>query len=169
MRVLPILIAIALSGGLFANTANAVTLNKNINRNPATACTLSIPTTNTGVRPRATGFRNEGTVSNFVICGFDIESSNESFLDLVLDLASIDGNAHTVSCTAMDRYAYNTTGDFVTKSVSIAPGGDTNTVWSSADFPTTGLAGWNASVTCNVPPGVSIVVVQAHHDTEVGN
>ncbi|MFO1473032.1 MAG: hypothetical protein U1F20_00190 [Lysobacterales bacterium] len=40
---------------------------------PADSCQLlSIPTTDTGVRPKATGFRNEGTTDQFVICGYGI-------------------------------------------------------------------------------------------------
>jgi hypothetical protein len=152
--------------------ARAVDITKTATRSPAGACMLSIPTTNTGVRPKATGFRNEGTVANFVICNFDIVSDDEfeGFLSLTLYLASIDGAAHDVSCTAMNRYANWLTGDYSTK-IAHVPAGSSGAVvdFVPSDFPSTQLIGWNASITCNLPPGTSIYGVSSSYNDDVGN
>ena len=62
---------------------------------PGSVCQLSIPTTNTGVRPKATGFRNESTTTgNFVICPLvtpTVRSSNANPLTWgYIILASLD-------------------------------------------------------------------------------
>ena len=69
---------------------------------PGATCQLSIPTTNTGVRPKATGFRNESTTTgNFVICPLvapTVRSSNANPLtNGYIILSSLDGQAHSVS------------------------------------------------------------------------
>ena len=69
---------------------------------PGGACQLSIPTTNTGVRPKATGFRNESTTtSNFVYCAIPLTgySQPEQPYAIGLVVYSIDGAAHNVTCT----------------------------------------------------------------------
>ncbi|GAA5002196.1 hypothetical protein FNZ56_09220 [Pseudoluteimonas lycopersici] len=158
-----------LLGGMLATTpSHAATISKVANRNPAGACMLSIPTTDTGVRPKASGFRNEGTVNNFVICNFDVDTDIAGFTKLVVNFVSFDGAAHAFDCTGMDRYAGTATGDYATKSVSITAGGTAYISFLPSDFPSTGLVGWNASVTCTLPPGVSIITVAGYHDDNVG-
>lgn len=160
------MLALSMSPG-----AGAATISKYANHNPAGACMLSIPTTDTGVRPKATGFRNEGTTSNFVICNFDIvtDDAHAGFLSIHIYLASIDGAAHGVSCTAMDRDVTSLVGDYSTKSLSVPAGGLAGTGFSPSDFPDTALAGWNASITCNLPPGVSIATLYGYYNDNVGN
>src|SRR4249919_3479880 len=75
--------------------------------NGAGMCTLSIPTIDTKVRPKATGFRNEGTTTAFVICnftslpGFDGSVNFGDPQAVALLLYSMDGNDHTVTCTGV--------------------------------------------------------------------
>ena len=59
---------VALAFGL-SGTAHAVTQTRVTQIPAGAACQLSVPTIDTAVRPRATGFRNEGTTSAFTICG----------------------------------------------------------------------------------------------------
>ena len=163
--------AVLLLAGVVPGKSSAAThVTKFFSRNPADACTLSIPTTSTGVRPRATGFRNEGTVSNFVICSFDVISSEfEVGVDEAdINLASIDGKAHSVSCTGVDREAATLDADFATRTVDIPAGGVGELQFFGADFPNLHLAGWNVSVTCNLPPGTSIITVQSRYGDDVG-
>ena len=162
-------LAVAVLGSAASPGASGATIQKFANRSPAGACMLSIPTTNTAVRPKASGFRNEGGVSNFVICNFDIDTDIASFTSLVMYFASIDGAAHTFDCTGMDRLATQVTGDYSTKSVSLTAGGITSLTFSPSAFPGTSLGGWNASVTCNLPPGASIISVGGHHADNVGS
>jgi hypothetical protein len=154
--------------GTFSSSSSAATINKTINRSPASACVLSIPTTDTGARAKATGFRNEGTVNNFVICGCDIDTDSAGFSNLTLYFRPTDGASHAFDCTAMNRYATNDTGEYSTKSVSLAGNSWTYVQFLPADFPSIGLVG-GASITCLLPPGVSIVTVAASHQDNVGN
>lgn len=92
---------IAIASGLVAPAATASTT-QGISMWPGSVCQLSIPTTNTGVRPKATGFRNESTTtSNFVICPIPnaVGISNDNSTAGVLRLYSMDGASHSVSCT----------------------------------------------------------------------
>jgi hypothetical protein len=152
-----------------ASATNYVT--KWANRNPAGACTLSVPTTDTGTRPRASGFRNEGTVSNFVICSYDVISSDfEVGVDGIgINLASIDGKAHSVSCTGVDREAATFQADYATYNVNIPAGGVGELDFSTFDFPNLHLQAWNISVTCNLVPGTSVLTVQSHYGDNVGS
>jgi hypothetical protein len=156
-----------LSGSAFE--VDAVTITKFANRNPAGACTPSIPAADTGVRPKASGFRNEGTASNFVICSLDIDTDAGGFSSLLMYFVSIDGATHSFDCTAMDRPAAGVAGDYSTKPVFVPATGTYFLSFSPSDFPDTKLVGWNASVTCNLPPGASIISVGGHHADNVGS
>ena len=132
---------------------------------PGSDCQLSIPTTNTQFRPKATGGRNESaTVSNFVICPISSPltySNNNDFLG-VIRVYSLDGATHSVSCTAVSGYdqaalLYSTkTFDVGSADPSIGHA----TVWSAADFggtagdPIPGSAGF--TMTCLLPPQTAI-------------
>ena len=59
---------IALAFGL-SGQAGAVTLTRMAQVPGGAACQLSIPTVDTTVRAKATGFRNEGKTSAYAICG----------------------------------------------------------------------------------------------------
>lgn len=138
------------------------------------ACQLSIPTTNTGVRPRATGFRNESTtVSNFVICPIPsgvTPSGGNTFTNLVIFLQSIDGAIRNVTCTAAvgwnsmpPKYSSKTL------SVGSSPIGF---FWYASDLggsPGGVIPGsMISSVTCNLPPQVLIEHTEAAYYYDVG-
>src|SRR5690242_8566521 len=86
MNIKMFAVATALIGAGLGMTqpAQAVTQSVFAYTNPGGACQLSIPTTNTGVRPKATGFRNEGTVNNFVICGYTKISNSSTFFKSIV-------------------------------------------------------------------------------------
>ena len=155
--------ACLLTAGLSPGAGAAI---KQANRNPAGACMLSIPASNAGARPKATGFRNEGEVNSFVICTFDAytDDPNAGFLNLALALTSIDGATHEVSCTAMDRLAASSTGEYLTKTNAVVADGFALFSYFPVEFPTTGLGGLNASITCNLPPGTSIITMYGSFD-----
>lgn len=52
---------------LAALPAQATTMTRTMEDQGGPACQLSVPTTSTQVRPRASGMRNEGTTNAFVI------------------------------------------------------------------------------------------------------
>lgn len=135
------------------------------------ACQLSIPTTDTQARPKATGFRNEGTKSEFVICQVDTPSGELTFSDIYL--GSTDGVARSVSCTAVNGHSITpNTIAYSSKSVSTTAGGTYGSLgWNAADF---GGAGPNMphsgffSITCTLPPKTFIGVIGMQYSEDIG-
>ena len=139
--------------------------------NPAAACQLSIPTTDTEVRPKATGFRNESTTkSAFVICGYSKPTDDSMPTDFELFFHSMDGTSRTVNCTGVTGIDGLYPLVYSSKS---APSRTTYTVlsWTPADFggTTTIPNGYHVSVTCTLPPQTSIVVIASAIQIEIGN
>ena len=170
MRVLsPTLLATAILGiatGM-AQPAQAVEINKTMFVDPASACQSSIPTIDTNVRPKATGYRNEGATNAFVICGttffedfgYDVDS-------LTFRLDAFDGATHdNVSCTAVNRSSAGVNAVYSTKLTSVGPSGATIN-WLPADLG--GFDGFATSVTCNLPPGVMVTGLLEVIDADVG-
>jgi hypothetical protein len=128
------------------------------------SCQLSIPTTNTGVRPKASGFRNESSsTGNFVICTFQRSSTTGDYLYVGLIGYSLDGASHDVACTAVANTSPAL--QYSTKTAGIRDATETAFVWSAEDFG--GTAGnpisgsMYFSVTCNLPPQTAISYIQA--------
>lgn len=143
-------------------------------QNPAAACQLSIPTTDTPVRPKATGYRNESTSNSvFVICGFDKPASDTLALQLSLMFTSIDGQARTINCTAVTGIAGFVPLTYSTKSTtSNIPGTFSFLNWASPDF--SGQDdyipySYHPSVTCTLPPQTAITDVETAYNLDVGN
>ena len=157
------------AGALTASSAQATTVTRLMEDQGGPACQLSVPPTATQVRPRASGMRNEGTTSAFIICQFTATST--PFTQVSVVLASIDGADHNLSCTAMSGYGtggayFSTFSIFVraTDQSGVSVG------WNSAYFdPSLGtLPSRAVSVTCNLPPGMAIVNTFALYDEDVG-
>ncbi len=137
-----------------------------INFATGSVCQLSIPTTNTGVRPKATGFRNESTTtSNFVVCPLpsSLQWTNDAFSYVYLGLYSVDGADHNVSCTAVSGwretgYVYSTKNWVITNTEVGQP--DSYIAWTAKDFG--GIAddqiasSLGLSITSNLPPQPAI-------------
>ena len=92
-----------------AGQASAATQVRNMTQIGASMCTLSIPSIDTKVRPKAIGYGNEGTASAFVICSFGSppggQVSTSDFSVVRLLLKSMDGATHNVTCTAVNSAA----------------------------------------------------------------
>lgn len=138
-------------------------------------CQLSIPTTNTGVRPKATGFRNESkTISSFVICPVLIPSDTiAGVTQLSVALYSFDGNTRDVSCTAVVN-VFGTEGKPQVYSAKVEPVSSASEYdmlrWNSEDFG--GIPGdtFDAmSVTCLLPPQTAINYIQVEYAHAVGS
>ena len=170
-------------GIVVVQPAQAVTQTRNIGQLGADMCKLSVPTTDTKVRPRANGFRNEGTTNAFVICTFHSDNTqgylNAGYLtDSGLYLYTMDGAPHDVTCTGVA----STQGGDVGWGQPIQYASHTWTVsstdygnvswWTAADFG--GTAGdpmpsydW-FSITCNLPPNVGVNMGFANLQEDVG-
>jgi len=167
---------------LAAAPAQAAQQNRMVTVPAAHLCTLSIPTTNTGVRPKATGFRNEGTGNAFVICAFDsapglyqfehIESVADPS-EIAIYFASIDGKSHEFDCTGVNSWPMPSAlpMQYVVKHVSATPSNLGLIDFVAEDFggelriPTSGAL----SVTCSLPAGVSILVGELWSKEDVGS
>lgn len=136
------------------------------------ACQLSIPTTDTKVRAKAAGFRNEGTTSQFVICQLDTPDGDLTFTDIYF--GSIDGVPHVVNCTAVNGYSFIPASIvYSSKAVSTDASGTYGSLsWTPSDF---GGAGPGMpyygffSITCTLPAQTYIGVMGIHYSEDVGS
>lgn len=141
---------------------------------PGGACQLSIPTTNTGVRPKATGFRNESTTtSNFVFCPLPYVNYSQAYeyKNVGVTVYSIDEEVHSVTCIlAVGINGSSIPTMYSAKTVTV-PG--QAFYWTALDFggTTSGnpIPGSSlSSVTCNLPPQTGITFVQTGFNYQPG-
>jgi len=163
----------ALAGFAAAPAASAATQDKFYEFSAADACQLSVPTTDTKVRPKANGYRNEGATNQFVICGMGGYERN-TVVYMALLYTSIDGAAHSMSCTGVTGLTGSGSGPlYSTKTVSVAATGYSFMTWGAEDFGETEGApidqGLNLSVTCTLPPNVALQGFESQQSIDVGN
>ena len=132
----------------------------------APACTLSTPTIDTKVRPKAIGFRNEGTTNAFIICGYP--TPDGSLTQFNINFTPIDGAAHSISCTGVNGPPW---APVYSAKVADSAGGQVSLSWTAADFG--GTAGNDMptgymSVTCNLPGQVTVDNVYVNYNEDVG-
>ncbi|WP_221933323.1 hypothetical protein [Pseudoluteimonas lycopersici] len=118
---------------------------------------------NLTVKAKATGLRNEGDTSAFIICGMESANSQEAMgtiKGLTIGLYSLNGVSASVTCTAVNGYA-NSTPLYSSKTLATNTNGTAATInWDASDFG--GTAGnplaqndyW--SITCNLPAKTSV-------------
>jgi len=169
-------IGLALGMGI-SPAAQAVTQNRLVSLLGADMCKLSVPTTDTKVRPRATGFRNEGTINQFVICTMHTDNGpggsfgTAPLIDAGLAVISVDGVARDITCTGVNSFSVLGDQQFIAKTQNT---GTTLTQfwWTESDFgvsdgsgiPTTGVF----SITCILPPNTAIDLGLANMNEDVG-
>lgn len=161
-------IAGTLSLGLAATfPATAAPITKTMFIDPSGVCQLSIPTTTSAIRPRATGVRNEGAETAFIICGFpNLFSSGTNSINI--QLATFDGAADTVNCTAVTRQSTGSGPVFVPRSIDVpSSGAAVTTTWTDAELGAIG--GFAYSITCALPEGVGITGVRMSIQDEIGS
>lgn len=162
--------AAALAPGLCVQApAGAVDNLDYVFSNAAQACQLSLPTIDTKVSPRATGFRNDGSATTYVICGLWKPVADSDYIDATIYLATADGAAHDVACTGVNGEADGVQ-TYVSKTVHVVSGGSNAAVFSPADFGgTTSIpSGFNFSITCALPPHATIERVRSHVSRNIG-
>ncbi|MFT3897510.1 MAG: hypothetical protein QM719_07420 [Thermomonas sp.] len=160
-------------GLAMAPAAQAVTQDQTFEWSGGDSCQLSLPTTDTMVRPRASGYRNEGTTTQFVLCGLGGYKS-ASFLSYSLIFTSVDGAAHDISCTAVGGLTGFSGPYYSTKTITIPGSGYTYLTWSATDFgdtagsPISYAKSINASVTCSLPAKAAIQAFETANRINVG-
>jgi hypothetical protein len=163
-------IAGTLSIGLAAAfPADAATTEKTLFMDPSSSCQLSIPTTTSAIRPRATGVRNEGAETAFIICGLPRLFSTDLESTINIQMAAFDGIADSVNCTAVNRQSSGGSVVFAPKTVAIPASGSTSTTWTGAELGGAATLGFAFSITCALPQGVGIVGVRINFPDEIGS
>jgi len=163
-----------LAMGLATSASTHAALRQNWNyANPGSGCQLSIPTTDTQVRPKASGYRNESTSkSAFVICGYDTPTYDSRSKQVLIYFTSMDGASRNISCTAVSGMAGAEPMVYSTKAIS-STAADTYTalLWTPADFggATDIPYGEAMSVTCTLPPQTAITQLINSFDYEIGS
>jgi hypothetical protein len=166
------LVACAIAGIGAMPAANAAASSKNLIANPAGVCQLSIPTTDSKVRPKATAYNNEGTTTVFVICGLTNPASMDGGSSFVFFGArSLDGATHNVTCTAVNGIAGLSAQLYVSKTLTVPATGFGEIDWAPADFGGSATIpdSRSMSVTCTLPPNVGINAVGQNYLFEIGS
>jgi hypothetical protein len=153
-------------------SAAAATLTKTYEFSASDACQLSVPTTDTKVRPRANGYRNEGTTNQFVICGMG-GYENDTVMSTTLLATSVDGQAHSMTCTGVTGLAGLAGPYYSAKTVDVPASGLGMQSWAAADFGGTEgeviAGGLNLSVTCTLPPNVALQGFESQGVIDIGD
>lgn len=160
--------ATLLAGLAYSGTADAVVVSRITRMQGGPACQLSIPTTDTQARPKASGFRNEGTTNRFVICS--VTPPLGTLKDINLNIWTLDGVNRSVKCTATNGPAWSA--QFSTKELSTAGVGNTvQFQWTAVDFGAAAggpLPHGYISVTCILPGQIAIPNVWISYDEDIG-
>jgi hypothetical protein len=161
---------IALASGPFAQV-RAVTQARMTQIPASVACQLSIPTIDTSVRAKATGFRNEGKVGAFTICGLQ-DPVLGAVTDVGIAFYALDNTPHTFDCTAVNGWPDIESHLYSTKSITVS----SSTFRSSLHFGAADFGGapympneGYVTVTCSLPPQVSVGYMYMSYDEDVGN
>ena len=167
--------AILAAGMTMAPAAHAVTQSRFTNQPGGPSCQLSVPTTASAVRPRASGYRNEGTTSAFVICQTD--SSTGFLTDTYAILQSLDSTAKNITCTGTAGFNFLAAGsDIAYSPQTVATNSSAGTYglyhWDATSFGGavgSNIPGGGFSVTCNLPPQSEITFLEIAYNEDVGN
>nr|ACA34414.1 hypothetical protein [uncultured bacterium pTW2] len=169
-----IALAVLACGELMNSHAQAATQERQIALVGSNFCRLTLPTTSSPIRNRATGVRNEGSTSTFVTCvypsGEGRVSGGSKNTAIWLYVASLDGALHDMSCTGVASDAdFNLT--YVSKT-GVAPPTSTGAalIWEPDDFGDWGTIQDHGqfSVTCLLPPQTAITLGYVDSTTDVG-
>ena len=161
---------IALAFGLSAQV-HAATQARTTQVPASVACQLSIPTVDTAVRAKATGFRNEGTASTYVICGLQ-DPVEGAVTDAGIAFYALDNKAHTFDCTGVNGWPDSGSYGYSTKSITAS----SSTFRSALHFLPADFGGTTYmpnegyfTVTCALPAQVSVGYMYMSYDEDVGN
>lgn len=170
------LTTIAISGMIMGigamPTAHTATSAKNLIANSGSACQLSIPTTDSKVRPKATSYNNEGTTTVFVICGLTNPASADGGVSQVfIGARSLDGATHGLTCTGVNGINGLEVQTYVSKTITVPASGFGEIDWFPVDFGggSTIPSSRNFSITCTLPPNVGFNAIGENYLMEIGS
>ena len=173
---IPLFLLVATLVGLTSShAAEAATQQRLAQHQTAEMCQMSLPSVENKILPRATGYRNDGTTSVFVICGFpSAEGGKDTASYRTLFLTTTDGQPHSVTCTAVNgRFPGDPLSVYATKVTSVThttDGAGDVVEFHPVDFGSTDtVLRASFSITCNLPPNVAVNDGYTYSDVDVGS
>jgi len=160
-------LVLAVSASIATGEAQAVTLNRSLISNSAGICQAALPAFEGLIRKRPLAVQNEGTGSAFITCSFTSQTSPSA---VTVWFHSVDGAAHSISCTGISGY-YSGGNQYVPKTVAVPAAGQSSIGWSGADFtggPAVIPGSGRFSAQCAVDPQVGIDDIQVNFSEDVG-
>lgn len=166
MSIHPLSLAVLTATLMLSGPAMAVNKNVEVSGNATAICQGALPNFEGSIRKRPLAVQNEGTANSFVTCSFltQYDRANQAavsyFGAYFTNVATV---ARTVTCTGVAGYSTNASNQYLSKSVTVAPGGQLQTelFFTIADNGNLGYVPV-VSMSCNIPAGVGI------NDTYVG-
>lgn len=164
----PITAAIALALTLAAGGADAIDRTRTWYTQPAGICQAALPAFEGAIRKRPLTIQNEGAVPAFVSCAFE---SQGRMRYVYYYFTSIDGAAHTASCTGVSGINDGAS-QTVVRSTPVPPSGERSLMlWNGSDF-NEGNAYFPSSffsVSCNLEPGVAMTGSVTLFEEDIGD
>ncbi len=165
---------LAACASMGASDAGAVTQSRTWTQNAVGPCQAALPAFEGQIRKRPLALQNEGTGTAFVSCAFSAAGSSDlvsgSITRVYVYAASIDGAAHTISCTGVT--GFNTDqNQFVVKTATLsADGSQSRMQWNVSDFSDSPAVFPRStfSVSCRVDPGVGLNDTHVQFNEDVG-
>jgi hypothetical protein len=157
---------------LLPDTARAVIQDKWQDQNASGSCQGASQIHDDMLRKRPVGIANEGTVSAYVSCSLSVQhtggQANLTSVVIVTFSNSNDENRR-VTCTLVDgqKYSLVTSPRYHTKSVTVVANNSNYLSWGF-ESDNGGDRYWLPNLSCLIPPGVEINLVEQQYQFDVG-
>jgi hypothetical protein len=153
-----------------ATDVSAATSIRNTVTSPAGACQPFFSTTQ--ARYSATGIRNAGNATFYVVCSmngtWNENSANGGAVTISVVVRNGAAGSQGVNCTARPGYHYGgiSLQAAYPRAATLAPGTSHEFEWTSAEA---GVMFRNPNFTCTLPPGMEITAVRSDYTVDIGN
>jgi hypothetical protein len=149
--------------------ASAVTQSRIFQANSTALCQSAMPVFDGLIRKRPLAVQNEGSSDAFVTCSF-LEQGIKAITAAQVWASSHDGAAHTLTCVGITGFNGGPN-EYVAENVTLAATGEPGYLfWEAAQFAGSASTFPSSyfSVSCKLPPGVSLNQLQLNFTEDVG-
>ncbi len=159
--------AMAAIAGTFAGDVSAATVTRDYLSHGTASCQAALPVFDGNIRKRPMALGNEGSATAFVTCDTDsINNNSTGHSGVGIYFTNRAGAVGVViNCTLVDG-AFTAFGSFPKSSAAIPVGSTGAIIWSAADNEDNNFVA--PAVSCALPAGVDISLVQFVYPEEVG-
>lgn len=167
MKHLSVLLGLGVAAAaMLPATASAATVLRSHVSHGTANCQAALPVFDGNIRKRPMALANEGTGNAFVTCDSEsISNSATGFSGVAMGFYNRDGVADVeVSCTLVNGVLFGE--GYFPKTVAVAAGGVNLVQWTAADNNGNNFAA--PALSCNLPAGVDIGLVQFEYPEEIG-